>query len=114
VVQAVPEADGRWCAQIVPIRSAWEDKAYRWQVDEAGVRALLRSPVRRKPGPKPTGDWPMEVARWLIMVARKHPDALENISQLVRDAREFLQKQGLFAPQEDKDLRRVIQRLLEL
>ena len=67
VVQAVQEADGRWRADVVPARGAWEDQPYIFEVDEGGVAALLRSaPPRRPPGPKPTGDWHTEVAAWLI------------------------------------------------
>jgi hypothetical protein len=111
VAQARIEADGRARAEVVPARGAWEDKPYRWEVDPAEVAALLPA-TRNKPGPKPTGDWHVELARFLIAKARDNPDALDNIEQLVRDAREALEDSIQWAPTEDREIRRMIQRML--
>ena len=112
-VNAVPEADGRWRGDVAPTR-ALDDSSYRWEVDPAGVSTLLPS-ASRKRGPKYTDDWPIEVARWLNKQVHRHGlDGLNNISKLAREAREFLQQQGVFVPDDDDDkaLRRLIGKLL--
>ena len=67
---------------------------------------------RRTPGRKRTKDWPDHVAAWLIKVARDDPDSLGNIQALAEDARTFLEKKLKWAPQEQRDIERVIASLL--
>jgi hypothetical protein len=68
---------------------------------------------RRRPGPKPTEDWPTLVAAWLVAEALKTPEKfprrnLINVDSLVEEAAAFLQKQERWAPKDDKALRAYI------
>lgn len=69
-------------------------------------------PPRVKPGPKPTRDWPALLAQWLIEVAADDPHRLQNVDDLVLEARIILRNQIGWAPKDDKDLRAKIVELL--
>ncbi|WP_325740117.1 hypothetical protein [Bradyrhizobium sp.] len=72
------------------------------------------TPTRPRPGPKPTGDWPTELAAWLIAVACDDPKRLQNVDALTDEARIFLREKIKWAPKETKELRRKIAKLLQL
>ena len=57
-----------------------------WSTATATVDHDGNAPPRVKPGPKPRGDWPTQVARWLIAVAVENPKRLGNVDALVIDA----------------------------
>src|SRR5262249_7137311 len=67
--------------------------------------ANQNTPTRRKPGPKPTGDWYRELDRWLIRVAYQEPKRLHNVDALMPHARAFLDTEVGWSPAEDKELR---------
>jgi hypothetical protein len=75
---------------------------------------------RRRPGPKPTGDWPVLLGAWLVNLARNYPQRLDNvvtrstgIDELVEDARAFLVKHARFAPKEPRDIRAYLTEYLQ-
>jgi hypothetical protein len=66
-----------------------------------------------RPGPKPRGDWPTLVARWLIAVAVDDPKRLQNVAALVAEASLFLDERMKRAPSDNKVLRAKIVELLQ-
>ena len=66
------------------------------------------------PGTKPTRDWPILVAAWLILKACEDPHQLENIDTLVGEAQDYLQKKIGWAPQNPQRIRQKIKDLLQL
>jgi hypothetical protein len=74
----------------------------------------IDGPLRERSGPKPKGDWPKVIARWLIKIAADDPNRLNNVSKLVNDASDFLQEEISWAPQENKKLRKEIVDLLQV
>ena len=80
-------------------------------VDQGNVSDV--TPQRVKPGPKPKGDWPTLLARWLIAVAAEGPKRLQNVDALVTDAQDFLDNQIEWAPKDNKVLRAKIVELLQ-
>jgi hypothetical protein len=81
---------------------------------DAAASAGDLMPLRRPPGPKPTGDWYMVLAKWLIRVTYEDSKQLENVDTLVLQAQAFLTGEIGWAPEEPKILRRKIVELLEL
>jgi hypothetical protein len=68
---------------------------------------------RRRPGPKPTGDWQIHLAAWLIQIARDDPKRLRNVDRLVADAGTHPDNKKIgWLPQDAKQVRRVIVELL--
>ena len=67
--------------------------------------------TRRRPGPKPTEDWPILLAAWLIRIACDEPSRLKNVDRLACDAVEHLDEEIKWAPP-TKRIRPVIVRLL--
>lgn len=106
-VRATALGSGRW---YVFIRRRQVDRVYpRADAADDGIPQLPRS----KPGPDPTGDWPMLLGAWLIGVAVAEPARLHNIDVLVDDAKDFLQEKIGWAPQDTKDLRSKIRHFLQ-
>jgi len=70
------------------------------------------APPRVRPGKKPTGDWPMRIAQWLIEVQADDPKRLQNIDALVIDAQNFLDNQIGWSPSNTSRLRAVIVELV--
>jgi hypothetical protein len=87
------------------------DKLY--PVAAPSVQADNPPPSRRRPGPKPTEDWPTLVGAWLVAEALKNREKfprrnLINVDSLVEEAAVFLEKQIGWAPKDHKDLRAYI------
>jgi hypothetical protein len=113
-----------WYASIRDARnSQWRLARDEYEFDANEIRALMSgavhqedntpSPSRRKPGPKHTDDWPIIVAAWLILIARDEPGRLNNADRLTADAGKFLDAEIGWAPQDPKQLRRIITELLQ-
>jgi hypothetical protein len=66
------------------------------------------------PGPKPKDDWPRWVARWLILKATEDPSDLQNVDALVEEVRDWLEDEKIFAPKDNKRIRKEIANLLVL
>jgi hypothetical protein len=63
--------------------------------------------------PKPTGDWQIHLAAWLIQIARDDPKRLRNVDRLVADAGTHPDNKKIgWLPQDAKQVRRVIVELL--
>jgi|SRR5215472_1560075 hypothetical protein len=68
---------------------------------------------RRRPGPKPTDDWPIELAAAVIRKALHDPKALENVDALVETMQTEFDKAKLFLPRDPKPVRALLLRLLK-
>jgi hypothetical protein len=68
---------------------------------------------RHKPGPKPTDEWPEEVAAELIHIALTDPKVLKNIDKLVEKIQKDFPNTDRFVPQDPKPVRALIVRLLK-
>ena len=84
---------------------------------EARVEAMSSTATdntpRRKPGPKPTDDWPKELAAELIRIAVADPKALQNADKLVEEIQTDFADAGRFLPQDPKRVREEIVFLLK-
>ena len=84
---------------------------------EARVEAMSSTATnntpRRKPGPKPTDDWPKELAAELIRIAVADPTALQNADKLVEEIQTDFADTGRFLPQDPKRVREEIVLLLK-
>jgi hypothetical protein len=95
---------------------------YVWQPDLDELYATSarphqdgsNTPMPVKPGPKPTGDWPMVLARWLIAVALDDAQRLRrpNLNALAAEAEVILRNRIGWAPEDIKVLRAKIRELL--
>jgi hypothetical protein len=118
-------AKRRWTAEIEATRALRQPaNKYTWRMDAKEIEALrpvieaLRQapPVtlaRRTPGPKPTDDWPTELAAELIHLAVVDPTALRNVDKLVTNIQTDFAKTGRFLPQDPKRVRQEILLLLK-
>ena len=79
-----------------------------WPAGSAPVDHDGDAPPRVRPGPKPRGDWPTLLARWLIAVAVENPEQLDNVDALVIEA----QDQIKVTPSDPKVLRAKMVELL--
>jgi hypothetical protein len=106
--------DGGWTAKMKTKATAGMPPAdqFKWTVSASAVGRFLKPKARRKPGPKPKGDWHTLLAQWLIAVAADDPKLLRNVAALVVEAAVFLQTEIGWAPAEAKDLRKKIDELL--
>jgi hypothetical protein len=125
-IRVVARKDGRgWVAEVESISHQWPGAQYRWEFDTDKVQALrkaethpaaseaeLTEPQRRRPGPKPTDDWPLLIAAKLIYMARYDPEALQNVDALIKPMQRFLQDEIGWAPQDPKQVREKIVSLL--
>jgi hypothetical protein len=115
-IVARPEADGRWRAEVVSTaREAWEHPPdhYRFELDEAEVRTLLpEQKPRKKPGRKPTANWPDRIYRELRRIGRKRARELENFGQLRSDLEDFLDRIARWHPADPRRLRALIRDFL--
>ena len=68
---------------------------------------------RHRPGPKPTDDWPIELAAAVIRKALHDPKALENVDALVETMQTEFGKAELFLPRDTKPVRALLLRLLK-
>jgi hypothetical protein len=68
---------------------------------------------RRRPGPKPTDDWPIELAAAVIRKALHDPKALGNVDALVQTMQIEFDKAKLFLPRDPKPVRALLLRLLK-
>ena len=75
--------------------------------------AAPRDEPRHTPGPKPTDDWPKELAAELIRIAVADPTALQNVDKLVRNIQTDFADTGRFLPQDPKRVRQEILLLLK-
>jgi hypothetical protein len=91
--------------------SFWEPDLKKFWPDRAAVPAD-ESPSR-KPGPKPTDDWPDALAIELIQIALNDPKVLKNIDALVTRMQADFAERGRFIPQDPKRVREEILRLLK-
>jgi chromosome segregation ATPase len=84
---------------------------------EARVEAMSSTATdntpQRKPGPKPTDDWPKELAAELIRIAVADPKALHNADKLVEAIQTDFADTGRFLPQDPKRVRQEILLLLK-
>jgi len=84
---------------------------------EARVEAMSSTATdntpRRKPGPKPTDDWPKELAAELIRIAVADSKALQNTDKLVEEIQTVFADTGRFLPQDPKRVREEIVLLLK-
>jgi chromosome segregation ATPase len=84
---------------------------------EARVEAMSSTATdntpQRKPGPKPTDDWPKELAAELIRIAVADPKALQNADKLVEEIQTDFADTGRFLPQDPKRVRSEIVLLLK-
>lgn len=84
---------------------------------EARVEAMSSTATdntpQRKPGPKPTDDWPKELAAELIRIAVADPKALQNADKLVEEIQTDFADTGRFLPQDPKRVRAEIVLLLK-
>ena len=93
-----------------------ENAAARAEAAEARVEAATDNLPRRRPGTKYKDDWPLVMAAEMIRLALRDPEMLKNIDALVRfmvGPEGFLQKEIGWAPQDPKDVRRMIASLLQ-
>ena len=126
-IRVVARKDGRrWVAEVESISHQWPGAQYRWEFDADKVQALrkaethpaaseaeLTEPQRRRPGPKPTDDWPIELAAAVIRKALHDPKALENVDALVETMQIEFDKAKLFLPRDPKPVRALLLRLLK-
>jgi hypothetical protein len=103
-----PLFNGQWWFYV---RRTELDRRYPHALAEP--RAADDKPQRRKPGPKPTDDWPDEVAAELIRIAVTDPKALKNVDKLVTKIQTDFPKTDRFVPQDEKPVRALIVRLLK-
>jgi hypothetical protein len=81
--------------------------------DERAEAEMHANPARIPPGPKPTGNWPMHLAAWLIEIALSEPMRLYNVDRLVEDAMSSDSKKIGWLPRDPKQVRRVIVGVLQ-
>jgi hypothetical protein len=91
--------------------SFWEPDLKKFWPD--GAAAPAADDRRRKPGPKPTDDWPEEVAAELIRIAATNPKAFKNIDKLVKQIQTDFTDTDRFVPQDPKAVETLIRRLLK-
>jgi len=68
---------------------------------------------RHTPGPKPTDDWPKELAAELIRIAVVDPKALQNVDKLATKIQKDFADTNRFLPQDPKRVREEIVLLLK-
>jgi hypothetical protein len=69
--------------------------------------------LKRRPGPKPTNEWPIDLAAALIRKAHDEPKALQNVDALVKAMQTEFDDAKLFLPKDAKPVRALIVRLLK-
>jgi hypothetical protein len=116
LLEAAPQATGRIVFTRVAalLQGTWFILIQRAELDRLYARAAADQiePSRRKPGPKPTEDWPEVLAAWLVSVAHADRDQLRNFDALVIAAGDFLDEEIKWSPSDPEELRKRIRGLL--